>query len=90
MLHHAQFTSNSHALIIVHNYDIYYRLGPRTYQVFRVTNDARPGVVFNGIPDWLYEGKFHLFHGCFWFKITLSVRCWWWHLYFLLVFLKCA
>lgn len=57
MLHHAQFTSNSHALIIVHNYDIYYRLGPRTYQVFRVTDDAQPGVVFNGIPDWLYEGK---------------------------------
>lgn len=42
---------------MVHNYDIYYRRGPRSTQVYRVTNDAVPGIVYNGIPDWLYEGK---------------------------------
>lgn len=54
-LHHAQFTTKGHSLIIVYNYDIYYRLGPRTYQSFRVTSDAVPGIIYNGIPDWLYE-----------------------------------
>lgn len=57
-LHHAQFTTKGHSLIIVYKYDIYYRLGPRTYQSFRVTDDAIPGVIYNGIPDWLYEGMF--------------------------------
>lgn len=57
-LQHAEFTTKGHALIIVYNYDIYYRLGPRTYQSFRVTDDAIPGIVYNGIPDWLYEGEY--------------------------------
>jgi hypothetical protein len=26
-------------------------------QVFPITTDGRPGKVFNGIPDWVYEGK---------------------------------
>lgn len=60
-LHHAQFTTKGHSLIIVYNYDIYYRLGPRTYQTYRVTNDAIPGIIYNGIPDWLYEGNLNRF-----------------------------
>lgn len=56
-LQYAQFTPEGHSLIMVHNYDIYYRRGPRSTQVYRVTNDAVPGIVYNGIPDWLYEGK---------------------------------
>lgn len=56
-LQHAQFTPEGHSLIMVYNYDIYYRRGPRSTQVYRVTNDAVPGIVYNGIPDWLYEGK---------------------------------
>lgn len=56
-LHYAQFTPKGHSLVMVYNYDIYYRLGPRTYQSYRVTDDAIPGIIYNGIPDWLYEGK---------------------------------
>lgn len=55
-LHYAQFTPKGHSLIMVYNYDIYYRLGPRSYQSYRVTDDAIAGVIYNGIPDWLYEG----------------------------------
>ncbi|XP_037042079.1 inactive dipeptidyl peptidase 10 [Bradysia coprophila] len=54
-LHYAQFTPKGHSLIMVYNYDIFYRLGPRTYESYRVTDDAIPGVIYNGIPDWLYE-----------------------------------
>lgn len=57
-LHHAQFAPEGHSLVMVYNYDIYYRRGPRSHQSYRVTSDAVPGVVSNGIPDWLYEGEF--------------------------------
>lgn len=70
-VHHAEFTTKGHSLIIVYNYDIYYRLGPRTYQSFRVTNDAIPGIVYNGIPDWLYEGKYDI---QFSFPCTFSIE----------------
>lgn len=60
-LHYAQFTPKGHSLVMVYNYDIYYRLGPRTYQSYRVTEDAIPGIIYNGIPDWLYEGKFVIY-----------------------------
>lgn len=42
---------------MVYNYDIYYRRGPRSTQAYRVTSDAVPGIIHNGVPDWLYEGK---------------------------------
>lgn len=41
---------------MVYNYDIYYRFGPRAHQSYRVTNTGIPGIIYNGIPDWLYEG----------------------------------
>lgn len=54
-LHYARFTPSGNYIIVVYNYDIYYIPGPRSNQVYRVTKDAIPGVVYNGIPDWLYE-----------------------------------
>ena len=27
-------------------------------EAFAVTTDGEPGVVSNGVPDWVYEGKF--------------------------------
>lgn len=56
-LQHAQFTPEGHSLIMVRNYDIYYTQLSRSPLVYRVTRDAVPGVVQNGIPDWLYEGE---------------------------------
>lgn len=61
LLHHAQFTGKAHSLIMVYNYDIYYRLGPSTFQSYRVTADAVPGIIYNGIPDWLYEGNYLIY-----------------------------
>lgn len=40
---------------MVYNYDIYYRLGPKSSITYRVTKSGVPGVIYNGIPDWLYE-----------------------------------
>ncbi|KAL0277472.1 UNVERIFIED_CONTAM: hypothetical protein PYX00_004738 [Menopon gallinae] len=52
---HADWAPRGHALIMVHDYDIYYRPAPRSARAFRITDDAIPGVVSNGVPDWLYE-----------------------------------
>lgn len=53
----AQWAPRGHGIVMVYNYDVYYRPGPRSSNGYRVTNTAVPGVVSNGVPDWLYEGK---------------------------------
>lgn len=57
-MQHAQFTPEGNALIMVCNYDIYYRRTPRASETYRVTNDAMPDIIYNGVPDWLYEGNY--------------------------------
>ncbi|XP_043648359.1 uncharacterized protein LOC122616848 isoform X1 [Drosophila teissieri] len=54
-LHYARFTPAGNALVWVQSYDIYYREEVRSASVHRITHDGVPGVVYNGIPDWLYE-----------------------------------
>ncbi|XP_013101716.2 inactive dipeptidyl peptidase 10 isoform X1 [Stomoxys calcitrans] len=54
-LHYARFTPHNNAIVLVYNYDIYYCQGARSQFVHRITRDGVPGVVFHGIPDWLYE-----------------------------------
>jgi hypothetical protein len=45
---------------MVHNYDIYYLLIPRGGQSYRVTKNAVPGIISNGVTDWLYEGDYNI------------------------------
>ncbi|XP_012217844.1 inactive dipeptidyl peptidase 10 isoform X2 [Linepithema humile] len=51
----AQWTPRGHGLVMVQDYDIYYRPSPTSNSGFRVTNTAVPGILSNGVPDWLYE-----------------------------------
>lgn len=53
----AQWTPRGHGLVMVQDYDIYYKTGPISNTAYRVTNTAVPGILSNGVPDWLYEGK---------------------------------
>lgn len=53
---HAHFTPRGHSLVMVYNYDIYYKTGPKSAQSYRITKNAVPGIIYNGVPDWLYEG----------------------------------
>ncbi|KAL7031857.1 hypothetical protein ACKWTF_007152 [Chironomus riparius] len=52
---HAQFTPRGHSLVMVYNYDIYYKTGPKSAQSYRITKTGVPGTIYNGVPDWLYE-----------------------------------
>lgn len=54
---HAQWTPRGHGLVMVQDYDIYYKTSPSSNSEFRVTDTAVPGIVSNGFPDWLYEGS---------------------------------
>ncbi|XP_014214136.1 inactive dipeptidyl peptidase 10-like [Copidosoma floridanum] len=51
----AQWTPRDHGLLLIQDYDIYYRISPFSSFAYRVTNTAVPGVLSNGLPDWLYE-----------------------------------
>uniref|UniRef100_A0A182MX10 Dipeptidylpeptidase IV N-terminal domain-containing protein n=1 Tax=Anopheles culicifacies TaxID=139723 RepID=A0A182MX10_9DIPT len=52
---HAEFTPKGQAIVLVYEYDIFYRPSARAAQAHRVTRNAIPGIVYNGVPDWLYE-----------------------------------
>ena len=41
-------------MAFVHDNDIYYMDQPSATPV-RLTDDGEPEVVFNGVPDWVYE-----------------------------------
>ncbi|KAG5894537.1 hypothetical protein JTB14_026825 [Gonioctena quinquepunctata] len=51
----AQWAPKGHGLIMVQDYNIYYRKSPSSHTGYRITNTAVPGVVSHGVPDWLYE-----------------------------------
>jgi hypothetical protein len=57
LLQHVVWAPKGNALALVYRNDIYYKTSALTSRVYRVTNTGQPGVVFNGVPDWLYEGK---------------------------------
>lgn len=35
--------------------DIYLRMGPAATEDIRLTDTGVPGVIYNGVPDWLYQ-----------------------------------
>lgn len=52
---HACWCTRGHALIFILDYDVYLRQNPRTGPIYRLSKTAVPGLVYNGVPDWLYE-----------------------------------
>lgn len=58
---HADWAPRGNALYIVYDYDVYYKPSATSTRVFRLTDSAVPGIISNGVPDWLYEGNNNLF-----------------------------
>jgi Dipeptidyl peptidase IV (DPP IV) N-terminal region len=52
-----QWSPRGNALVFVYKNDIYFRPSASSANTARVTNNGEPGVNFNGVPDWLYEGE---------------------------------
>jgi len=57
----ADWSAKGQGVIMVRDYDIFYRPSPRSNKVYRITDTAIPGVISNGVADWLYEGKVYYY-----------------------------
>ncbi|XP_067002490.1 inactive dipeptidyl peptidase 10 [Anabrus simplex] len=54
-LQYVSWLGNTTALLLVADNDIYMRLSPVGEQDYRLTDTGLPGVIYNGVPDWLYQ-----------------------------------
>ncbi|KOX73169.1 Dipeptidyl peptidase 4 [Melipona quadrifasciata] len=54
-LQHAAWLGNTTGLLMVSDNDIYVRIAPSAAEDVRITETGVPGVIYNGVPDWLYQ-----------------------------------
>ena len=56
----ATWLGNTSSLLLVHENDIYLQrnpVDPEQPLALRITDTGVPGEIFNGVPDWLYQGE---------------------------------
>lgn len=56
-LQYASWLGNTSSLLIVVDNDMYIKRSPYEETDHRITNTGQPELIYNGIPDWLYQGK---------------------------------
>ncbi|XP_018325145.1 inactive dipeptidyl peptidase 10 isoform X2 [Agrilus planipennis] len=54
-LQYVRWISDTNALLIFYENDIYYRASPVDETDTRLTFTGQPDVIYNGLPDWLYQ-----------------------------------
>ena len=54
-LQYAAWLGNTTALLMISDNDIYLRKEPSSSEDTRLTDTGVPGVIYNGVPDWLYQ-----------------------------------
>jgi len=65
-LQYASWSPVGNSVVFVYENDIYHVSDPAADPV-RLTTDGEPGVVFNGVPDWVYEEEvFGTDHALYW------------------------
>lgn len=57
LLQYATWSPDGIAVAFVHDNDVYYKPRVNGSLICRITKTGVPGVVFNGVPDWLYENE---------------------------------
>ncbi|CAK1543333.1 unnamed protein product [Leptosia nina] len=68
LLQHAEWAPVGSSLVFVHDNDIYYKPKVLKTLVCRITSNGIPGVVFNGVPDYLYETEVLRLDRALWFS----------------------
>lgn len=53
-LQHATWLGNTSSLLMISENDMYLKMGPAVEEI-RLTDTGVPGVIYNGVPDWLYQ-----------------------------------
>jgi hypothetical protein len=57
LLQHVEWAGPSGGVVLVRDNDLFYSPPPGTGPVLQLTRTGVPGVVFNGVTDWLYRGQ---------------------------------
>lgn len=74
MLQHAHWGPTFSSILYVLDNDIYYVADMSMPDIVRrITETGKRGVIYNGVPDWVYEGKIKRLMA--WFLIFLSSFC---------------
>ncbi|XP_046386963.1 inactive dipeptidyl peptidase 10-like isoform X2 [Ischnura elegans] len=68
MLQLAVWSPRGNGICFVHRNDLYYRPTAKRTKTYRLTNSGTPGVIFNGVTDWLYEEEILNTHRALWFS----------------------
>ncbi len=55
-LQSVDWAGNTNNIIFVKDNDIYVKY-EANHTELQITNTGVPGLIYNGIPDWLYQGK---------------------------------
>lgn len=61
-LQYAAWLGNTTSLVIVVDNDIYLKQSPSDEDDIRITKTGKIDLVYNGVPDWLYQGEYYLMH----------------------------
>lgn len=56
-LQYAAWLGNTTSLVIVVDNNIYLKQSPSDEEDIRITDTGKPDLIYNGVPDWLYQGK---------------------------------
>lgn len=59
-LQYAAWLGNTTSLVIVVDNNIYVKQSPSDEDDIRITDTGKPDLIYNGVPDWLYQGEYDL------------------------------
>nr|XP_032523806.1 inactive dipeptidyl peptidase 10 isoform X1 [Danaus plexippus plexippus] len=68
LLQYAEWSPVGSGLVFVYDNDIYYKPKVLKALVCRITSNGVPGVIFNGVPDFLYETEVLRLDRALWFS----------------------
>lgn len=57
LLQYATWSPDGIGIAFVHDNDVYYKPRVNNTLICRITKNGIPGIIHNGIPDWLYENE---------------------------------
>ena len=56
----AMWAPKTDSIAFVFHNDLYFTTSPTLSTMYRITSSGQIGTIFNGVPDWVYEGIYLL------------------------------
>ncbi|CAB4065243.1 DPP10 [Lepeophtheirus salmonis] len=74
-LQYVEWSTVGNAYIFVYGNNLYYKKSAKDPHVYPITTNGRIGIIFNGIPDWIYEEEVFGSNKAVWFSSDGSRLC---------------